>query len=110
MRLRKAAVFHVSIFQELVATALHGRNFLCHQGTWWEPLETTPQFGLYREADNPLTLVQERLEWYETVIYGWLLGGYAGVDGSLRFRTQLWQNGDGTYRPLLAGTGAANYE
>jgi hypothetical protein len=106
MRMRKAPVFHQAVFRELVSMALQGQGCIQHGGLWWEPVAAGPQFGLYRQARNPLATVQEQLECYEALTYGRLLRGVTCVDDEVRPRTQLWQDRDGTFRVLAIGIGA----
>ena len=104
-RLRRAAIYHRTVFRELVAAAQQGQACLRHAGACWAPLVATRSFGIYRPAPDMLTCVQERVEEYELMLYSALLHSACGRDGLLRPRTRLWRQQDGALGTLTARSG-----
>ena len=105
VRLKRAAIFHRTVFQELLAAARQGQACLRHAGACWAPLVATRSFGIYLPAPEMLTCVQERVEEYELMLYSALLHSACGRDGLLRPRTRLWRQRDGALGTLIAPGG-----
>jgi len=98
-RIARVPVFHEGTFRALLLSALEGLACFRHRGRFWQPLEVGRGFGLYQQAPDPLSVLQQRVEEYEVFFYSRLLDSHCGPDGIFRPRTHLARTADGALRP-----------
>ena len=110
MRIVRVKVLHRGTFDSIVRAAVGGPRCLQHRGRCYERIAGRRKAGLYRLSPHGLAWIQDRVEDYEFGLFGGLLTGVCGRDGTIRRHTTGFiRQPNGAYRAWGPG-GARDME